>query len=124
MQCDAGLTGQVDECGGVSGHDVLHVALGRRDLDRPDPAGEVAPDPLLHDPLALDPVWIALEVQGAAGDVCEHRRRDLFVVAGELGLGHSGRDQELARTRDLDFSPGHDGRSRTTSRGALSSRSP
>src|SRR5207302_10106570 len=99
-------------------------------LGEADPARKLLAGVLLDDPLALDPVGIALEVQRPAREVREHRVRDLAVVVGEVGLGDARGEHDLPRPGNLDRSASgadlaaHDGRSRTTSRAGLSVRRP
>ena len=127
---DARLARQVDQRGGVASHHVLDRALAGRNLDPADPIGEVGARVLLEDPLAVDSVRKPLVVERPPDDVREHRPGHLLVVAGQIRLRYVRRKQDLVGTSDFDGAAprldrdAHEGTSRTTSRAALSSRSP
>src|SRR5205807_3671865 len=57
----------------------------------------------LDDPLPIDPVGIALQVERPLGDVAEHRLGDLLVVAREVGLGDARGKQRLLGAGDRDL---------------------
>jgi hypothetical protein len=74
--------------------------------DAPHPLGRAARDRLLNDQLALDARVPAPQVQRPVAHVRQHRRRDLRVVLGEVGLGDPvGREQQLAGIADPDSPP-------------------
>jgi hypothetical protein len=131
VEGDRRLVGEVDERGGVGGDDVLDRAALLANPHAADPPREVIGRALLDDPLALDAVRIALQVQRTPRQMREHVFRDGLVVAGEVGLRDPVlREQRLVQPRHLDHPPpgpdrgAHVGFSRTTSRAGLSWRSP
>ena len=130
VQRHACLAREVYERRGLRRDHVHDRVVPPRHLRAADPRREVVRGPLLHDPLALDPVRIALQVERAPRDVVQHGRRDPLVVAGQVGLRDPRGEERLVGPGDLDLAAtrldrdAHDGTSRTTSRAGLSSRSP
>jgi hypothetical protein len=94
---------------------MLDRSLLSWDLNAPDPLREVAAGVLLDDPMPVDAVRVALEIQRAVPDVGEHRVGHSLVVRGEVSLGGARREQLLVGARDLDppatcaYGKAHDG---------------
>src|SRR5262249_47111253 len=76
-----------------------------RDLDALQPFREAADHVLLPEALRADAARVALERDGAAADVGQHRGGDRLVVGSQLALGDAVlRAQPLPRVRDPPFS--------------------
>jgi hypothetical protein len=119
---DRVLADEVDERLGLAHERVHDGPAALVDLNSPDPVRVVVGNVLLEEPLAVDPVGEAHEAERPVAHVRQHPLRDVLVVVGQVRLRDPVLGEELlVGVGDLD---GHDGRSRTTSRAALSSRSP
>src|SRR3981081_2211281 len=101
-----------------------------------DPCGKVSRHVLLEDLLAVNAVRIPFHDNGPSAQMRQHRRGDFLVVLDELPLGDPiiGKEHLVGMcdfndlsTNANSFTPrarAHTGRSRTTSRGSLSRRTP
>ncbi len=115
---DAVLVGQPEQRSRVGGQRVVHDASLLGNLDALQPVREAAGDVLLDEALLVDPCRKPLHRDGALADVREHDRRDGLVVRRDVSLG----DPVCGEEHFLRM--GDHGDSLTTSRGALSCRTP